>query len=132
MKEKIKTFTDTFPELLGIYLILLAMVSVLFSVIEAKPLFDSLWWACATGMTVGYGDIYPATMSGKILAMVWMHVSPLIVVPMIIARLLSHIVEDTHQFSHEEQEQIKSLLTGIEKMLKEARAEEEQTPDSGT
>lgn len=128
MKASLKKYTDTFPELIGIYLCLLALVSFLFSIIEAKPIFDSLWWACATGMTVGYGDIFPATYAGKVLAMVWMHVSPLIVVPMIIARLLSHIVEDTHQFSHEEQEQIKNLLTGIDKMLKEAR----ETPDSGT
>ena len=33
---------------------------------------DSLWWACATVTTVGYGDRFPVTGEGRVLAVVLM------------------------------------------------------------
>ena len=33
---------------------------------EADSFFDSLWWAAATITTVGYGDLYPVTLAGRI------------------------------------------------------------------
>ena len=35
-----------------------------------KNLFDAVWWSFQTGSTVGYGDIVPITVPGRLVAMV--------------------------------------------------------------
>lgn len=40
--------------------------------IPALTYFDSVWWVVSTMSTVGYGDIYPLTAGGRLLAMVVM------------------------------------------------------------
>jgi len=117
IKHMIAKATNTFPEIILYYLIVLATCGSLFSYFEDKPLFDSFWWACVTGLTIGYGDLYPVTVGGKIVAIVLMHVVPLIIIPLIITRLLTSVIEDQNQFTDEEQEQIKNDLKSIKKAL---------------
>lgn len=109
--------TDSFAEIIGYYLTILFLSGFLFSYFEDKALLESLWWACVTGLTIGYGDMYPVTVGGKITAVILMHAVPLVIIPLIVARLLSSVVEDKNQFAHEEQEQIKADLAEIKKAL---------------
>ena len=52
--------------------------------------FDALWWSASTITTVGYGDIYPVTVAGKVIAFFTMlvGVSSLAVVTARIAQFL--------------------------------------------
>ena len=44
------------------------------NLLESKitNLGDAVWWAIVTVTTVGYGDIYPVTIEGKIIASILM------------------------------------------------------------
>jgi voltage-gated potassium channel len=57
---------------------------------RVKSFFDALWWSGATITTVGYGDIYPITAAGRIIAIFTMLVgiSTLAVVTARIAQFL--------------------------------------------
>ena len=57
---------------------------------RVNSFFDALWWSAATITTVGYGDIYPVTTTGRIIAVFTMVVgiSTLAVVTARIAQFL--------------------------------------------
>lgn len=57
---------------------------------RVQSFFDALWWAMSTVTTVGYGDVYPATGVGRLIATVTMLVgiSSLAVVTARIAQFL--------------------------------------------
>jgi voltage-gated potassium channel len=116
MERFIKS-TDTFKELMLWYFGTVVSCALLFSFFEHKPIDDALWWAFVTALTVGYGDIYPVTPGGRIVAVLLMHSVVLIVAPIIIGRLLNKIMTDAHQFTNDEQEQIKKDLLEIKALL---------------
>jgi len=65
-KEEILLFI-----LITLILIYFSAVGIYYFENQAQPehfssIFDSLWWAIITLTTVGYGDVYPITIGGKV------------------------------------------------------------------
>jgi len=115
---RIVNSTDTFRELLVLYIAVVLIGAGIFSLAEEKSYGDSIWWAFVTAMTVGYGDYVPVTVAGRVAAGVLMHIIPLFIIPLIIVRILKTVVRDEHAFTHAEQERIKADLDAIKKALK--------------
>lgn len=61
--------------------------------------FESIWWLLATLTTVGYGDIYPTTMLGKILGMIMM-ISGVGFFALIITELTKNVMNKISEREH--------------------------------
>lgn len=96
-----------------IYFVSIMVASYLFSVAESKSLFDSLWWACVTSLTVGYGDIFPVTTYGRIIGMVFGHFWIFAIIPTIVANVIFRLIENKDAFTDEEQKQLMVKLDNI-------------------
>ena len=116
--NRVVNSTNTFRELLVLYVVVVLIGAEVFSLAEEKSYGDSIWWALVTAMTVGYGDYVPITVTGRIAAGVLMHIIPLFIIPLIIVRILRTVVKDEHAFTHAEQEKIKADLDAIKRALK--------------
>jgi voltage-gated potassium channel len=109
--------------LLGSYFVLLVVGGLLYSVFESKNFGDSVWWAVVTASTVGYGDTYPETGPGRVVAGTLISVMVLLVIPLITAHFASKLIVDQDAFRHDEQEEIKQNLRRIREVVDQLAAQ---------
>ncbi len=82
-----------------------------------KTLLDAFWWASATITTVGYGDKYPTTNTGRLLALLVMLVG-ISLIGVITASVASWFVKaDVDQSEQVQLKQVLERLESIEKKL---------------
>lgn len=114
-------YIDTVKEVAFIYGMFLLACCVGFYYFEGKTLWDSLWWAIVTTTTTGYGDIYPVTIGGRVVAGLLMFVSTFVFIPIMSGLIAARMIVDSDAFSHDEQEFIKNKLIEIDERLKEIK-----------
>lgn len=101
--------SPAFLKIIGVLILLLLSVGILAWLLERKGnpehfgggsrrgIFSGFWWAIVTMTTVGYGDLAPRTVGGRILGMIWM-VTALLVVSFFTASITSALT--VGQLSH--------------------------------
>lgn len=93
-------FSSAFLEIIGLLALVLTGVGLLAWLLERKRnpeqfggttsegIFSGIWWAMVTMTTVGYGDVAPRTVGGRVLGLVWM-LTALIIVSFFTASITS-------------------------------------------
>lgn len=117
LKRLLIDSTDSVSEVLAYYAALLVLATESFAYFEGKGIWDSLWLSCVTSLTIGYGDLYPVTVGGRITAIALGFSSVFVIAPLIVYHLLKGMMDDKDAFTHAEQESIMRDLAAIREEL---------------
>jgi voltage-gated potassium channel Kch len=104
--------------IIGVALLLVLVSGVLARVVEGET-FTSLglayWWAVETVTTVGYGDVVPHTLPGRLVGTLLM-LTGIALIPTLTSVIVSTLVSKRRQ---EEQERLEDMLTRVEQRLQD-------------
>lgn len=113
LKRALYRVADSLKLIALIYVISLLVAGGLFAYAENKPYGQGVWWAVVTALTIGYGDMYPVTLAGKIIAVFFNHLWILGITPMVIANVFFKLMRNKNDWTHREQEW---LMNSVERI----------------
>ena len=96
-----------------VYVVSIVVGAALFSMFEHQKMFDSIWWAQTTSLTIGYGDLFPKTTPGKVSAMVIDHLWVMVLTPMVAANIFVKMLRNMDGWTHREQEWLMGAVETI-------------------
>lgn len=109
-KNKFQNATDTLTEVIGLFILVVLVAGTLFALFEGKDIFSGIWWAIVTGFTVGYGDIAPVTLGGRVVGVLLMTFSTWVILPLIIVTFIKKHSPDRNEFTEMEQQEILAYI----------------------
>lgn len=103
---KVKKAINKLPIVVGLFYGANLLGALIFSVVEHVGFYDSVYWAFITSLSVGYGDLSPETLIGKIVAVLLAKVVLLAVLPLLISHYQDRAYENKNEFSDAEQKRL--------------------------
>jgi hypothetical protein len=98
---------------IALYVLSLLLAAGLFAIFENRSYWDGFWWSVVTALTIGYGDLSPATVPGRWTGIIFSHLWVWGVIPFIIANIILRVMENRDAFTHEEQEWQEDAIQAI-------------------
>jgi voltage-gated potassium channel len=113
LRKMVVKVANDFRIIVLLYVVSLILGGASFALLEDRSIGDGMWWAVVTALTIGYGDLAPATGIGRVVAACFQHFWAYGMIPLIAVNLLTHVVRDDNQFSHDEQEWQETAIKAI-------------------
>jgi voltage-gated potassium channel len=117
--ERILTSRHVFVHLISTTVVLVILFGVLISVVDREEfpsVWLGMWWAIGTVTTVGYGDVVPAEVAGRIVAAGVMVVG-IAFLSLITATVASSLVSRAGQGASTQEADLLAALRRIEQRL---------------
>jgi voltage-gated potassium channel len=116
------------PLAVAVYLTVVLLSAVSVSVLEGWGFGDSVWWAFVTTTTTGYGDLFPLTVTGRVVGVLTMFAG-IIGIGVIVGRIAAVVIRTQDDFTHEEQVELCQESDEQLQLLREIRARLRERPD---
>lgn len=94
------------------------LASFVFMALEGWDFWDAFWWTGVASLTIGYGDMFPVTMEGRLVADAFQMFWVFFIGPAVIAHLVSFVIRNLNIFTHLEQEWLFTAITRCYELLR--------------
>lgn len=107
MKQLYIKVANNFWLCVFIYAATILIAAATFMIIEGFDFNKAVWFSFITSLTIGYGDISPATTLGRVFTILFSIMWILFIIPCFLVNMINIVKRDEDKFTHEEQEQLK-------------------------
>lgn len=94
------------------------LASIIFVIVEDWSFSDAFWWTGVASLTIGYGDLFPVTAGGRLIADAFQMFWVFFIGPAVIAHLVSFVIRNLNIFTHHEQEWLFTAVTRCYELLR--------------
>ncbi|HEX8389948.1 MAG TPA: potassium channel family protein [Candidatus Saccharimonadales bacterium] len=91
---------------------------LVFMVLEGWNPLEAFWWSGVAALTIGYGDFFPESTAGRLIADVFQHFWIFYCGLAIGAHVVKFLIKEFHVFTHKEQEWLFDAVTRCYELLR--------------